>query len=171
MGADIIGPFGTIGFFLTVVGYAGVLVRAYPSFPVMLGMIMLCCGYGCLMVASMMKKKEYFGAQEGTTASTLKKVGYTLLFVFFTLIHLFPSLTFTVRYYDIFAAVGYGLALLSKFYPGIPVAVPYSIIAIYYILGSYQKLSEESWVDMMQLISRTILAIFYGVGSVTNVFA
>lgn len=167
---ELLVPLGTVGFFLTVIGYLGVLHRAFPSFPVMMGMIMLTTGYGCLLMASLAKKKEN-GKGESEMTSTLKKVGYILLFSFFTLIHLFPGLTFHVRYYDIFAAVGYGLALLTKLIPGIPVAVPYTILTIYYILGSYQKISEESWIDFLQLISRTLLAIFYGVGGVTNAFA
>ena len=170
---EMLGPIGTIGFFLTVVGYVGVFIHAFPTFPIMIGMIMLSTGYGCLMVASIFKKKEkeHFGAGESNTVSTLKKTGYTLLFLFFALIHLYPGLTFHVRYYDIFAAVGYGLALLSKFVPAIPVAVPYSILTLYYIFGSYQKLDEEGWINFVQLISRTLLAIFYGVGGVTNMFA
>ena len=94
-------------------------------------------------------------------------IGYSLASIFFFAIHIFPQLTFTVRYYDIFGAVGYGAAAIGTALVPIILPIGYAITTLYYIFGSYQKLEESEWIGRIQLISRSILALVYGVSALS----
>lgn len=150
--------FGLIAYALTVLGY---VVRAYEGIPrwsIFLGMCIVTLGYSVLALSKWLSVQDK--EKHKHHIMTLNKIGYAILFVFFFGIHLFPSLTFTVRYYDIIAAIGYFAGLLSKL---IPVFVAYGFLALYYVLGAYQKTKEESWVDKLQFVSRSMLSIFYAI--------
>ena len=93
--------------------------------------------------------------------TTLLRTGYFFLFLFFAGSHLFPSITERVRYYDIFAAGGYLLNMLTDY---ITFYIPIVLLLIYYICGSYQKILDwkESRINKLQLVSRSMLVLYYG---------
>jgi uncharacterized membrane protein (DUF485 family) len=98
----------------------------------------------------------------------LKSIGFALVFSFFCLIHVAPQFTFHLRFYDMFAAVGYFLALLSSVK-----IVPYWIACIplvaYYVIAGGIKLVEPGIIEKIQLIGRLVLAMYYGIGIFANV--
>lgn len=176
-------PLAIVGYFLSAVGYLARLAEGIPRFGIMLGMMLATSGYLFLLLSKMRKlreeaeqvvvqKKEGFSEKEAKdeviknmgvmTSQTFEYVGFTVLFAFFGGILLFPSLTFKVRYYDPFAAAGYGMALLKSF---VPYYIPYILLTLYYTFGSHIKLDEEGWVNKIQLVSRTLLAIYYGLSA------
>ena len=183
-------PLAIIGYFLSVMGYVGRIFEGIShNLWIVLGMILVTSGYGALLISKMrrlreeaeeeeLQKKEGFSAEEAKeklepirkmdlwSSEKFTTLGYGLLYAFFAGILIFPWMTFTVRYYDPFAAAGYGLAFASKFYKDIiPYYLPFGLLTLYYIMGSYIKINEEGWINLVQLISRTILAIYYGMVS------
>lgn len=164
-GTPTLDSIAVVGFFLTVVGYIALMTRGFPKMPLTIGIFLVSSGYSCLLAAAVLQWQTHDDKekQETLDKSLLQKLGYVLLATFFLGIHLFPSLTYTVRYYDIFGGIGYLVSLLGKYWMVIPAYAGPAILLIYYILGSYQKFEEEGWVNKLQLISRAILAVFYGV--------
>lgn len=185
-----------IAYGLSILGYIGRFFEGIPNVGILTGMVIITMAYGSMFLSKVYKKNESKkkdeshkkaddndvdndkkSANEGKTdeKTDMKKVftiiGYSLASVFFFAIHIFPQLTFTVRFYDIFGAVGYGFAAIGTAL--IPFLLPfgYAITSLYYIFGSYQKTEESGWIDRIQLISRTVLALVYGVTalSLTNV--
>jgi len=175
-------PLAITGYLLTIIGYFGKSFTELPTITIAFGLVLLISGYAFLLMGSLRKlreeaeeellqKKEGFTTQEAKEKSSnyvynselFTKLGYGLLFAFFFGILIIPKITYTVRYYDPLAATGYGLGLINKmnlFY--MPVFLPYFFLTLYYILGSYIKIEEEGWVNKLQLVSRMILAIYYG---------
>lgn len=148
--------FAFVAYILTVVGYILRAFEGIPRWTIFLGMCIVTVGYSILLYSKWLSVQDKEKHKLHTTK--LNKIGYAVLFTFFMGIYIFPALTFTVRYYDIIAAVGYFAGAVSKY---IPVVVSYGCLALYYVLGAYQKTKEEHWVDKLQLVSRTMLSIFY----------
>lgn len=147
--------FAATAYFLTLLGYVFRAFEGIPRWSIFIGMILVTIGYAILFYSKwqgLNKKKD-----EKET-SKINKIGYGVLFMFFLGIHIYPSLTFTVRYYDMLAAIGYAAGVVSAY---IPVIVSYTFLALYYVLGAYQKTKEEEWVDKLQLVSRSMLSLFY----------
>lgn len=94
-------------------------------------------------------------------AKILSVVGYALMAAFFFLIHVFPQVTFRLRFYDVFAAIGYFVAFFTKF-GYIPLWLAYAPLVIYYILAGSIKVFEKGWVEKLQLVARLLLAVYYG---------
>jgi hypothetical protein len=95
---------------------------------------------------------------------TMKLFGYALLFTFFGVIHFFPQFTFHLRFYDIFAAVGYFIAMFTKY---VPLWVAYVPLVVYYVLGGGIKIFEKGPIEKIQLVARILLAVYYGIGMFT----
>jgi len=179
---------GTVGYLLSAVGYiARVFTLDVYTAAFLYGTLFVTLGYGLLFifnvkeVASIKKegsesgseaesksKKTYDKVKTETkdhknekTDTTLLRTGYFFLFLFFAGTHLFPSLTERVRYYDIFAAGGYLLNMLTDY---ITFYIPIVLLLIYYICGSYQKILDwkESRINKLQLVSRSMLVLYYG---------
>lgn len=175
-----------IAYGLSILGYVGRFAEGFPNVGILIGMITISMAYGFMFLSKVYKReteprgedKEHGDTKKKKWGDDMKKVftilGYGLASIFFFAIHIVPQLTFTVRYYDIFGAVGYGLAAIGTAI--LPFLLPfgYAITSLYYIFGSYQKTEESGWIDRIQLISRTILALVYGVTTLSlanvNVF-
>lgn len=164
-------PLAIVGTVLTIVGYVGRVLTEPTTLGIIVGMMIITTGYALLLLGYMKRLKDESGLEDGTDKDRPKEWksrdvlqwGSIVLFTFFTLIFILPSLTYTVQYYDPFAAFGYGLA--GIFAHGIPPVIPYALLTLYYTLGSYQKLKENGWIMKLQLVSRSILAIFYGLSA------
>jgi hypothetical protein len=164
---------GIIGYLLSVIGYiARVFTLDIYTYSFLFGTLLVTSGYGILFllnVKALIKiKQEETSKKDDTQSSStssddtgLLKKGYLLLFAFFAGIHIFPSLTERIRYYDIFAAMGYLLSIFTKY---LPYYIPLIVLMIYYISGSYQKIIDwkVSKINKLQFISRSILIFYYG---------
>ena len=156
-----------VGFSLSILGYVARLFEGLPSLWILTGMLIITMGYCSLLYGAIKDKaaalkeahKDDAGKHSGSNhGNVYTKIGYWLLFTFFTLIHFIPQLTFTVRYYDKVAALG----SVIKIVPGIPVVAGASVMLLYYVLSAYQKLFEDEWIDKLQLVSRSVLVAYYG---------
>lgn len=166
-----------IAYGLSALGYLGRFVEGIPNVGILIGMVLISSAYGFMFLSKIWTDKQ--AAKEDSKTDAAKKdtgkkltvIGYSLAALFFFGIHLVPQLTFTVRFYDIFGAVGYGAAAIGTALLPALLPIGYAIAAVYYVLGSYQKVSQSGWIDRIQLISRTLLAFIYGVTalSFTNV--
>lgn len=172
---------------LSVIGYLGRFAEGIPRVGILLGMTIISFAYGFMLMSKVYKKmksenkkehddkdekydKDKEGHEEGgkkDISKILTIVGYSLASIFFFAIHVIPQLTFTVRYYDIFGAIGYGAAAIGTAFVPIILPIGYAITTLYYIFGSYQKLNESEWIGRIQLISRSILALVYGVSALS----
>lgn len=170
-------PFSTwliIAYGLSFLAYVGRFVEGLPQLGILFGMALISSAYGFMFLAKVYHKNH----SESPTDKHKKKVdlakvftiiGYSLAATFFLAIHVFPKLTFRVRNYDIFGAIGYAASAVGSAL--LPVLLPlgYAITTFYYIFASYQKLEEADWIDRIQFISRTILALVYGVTAMSFV--
>lgn len=155
---DNISSWLIIGYGLSAIGYVAHLNDALPKYSTIFGMCLISLAYACMCFAKVIRERK----ARDDTEKTLTITGYVLASIFFFLIHIFPQLTFNVRYYDIFGAVGYGVLSVGTAFLPLIVPLGYGIATLYYIFGSYQKLSEPAWMDRIHLLARTILAVIYG---------
>ena len=85
---------------------------------------------------------------------------YGFLALFFILAYFIP-LNITVRFYDIFAALGYSLLFIASIKPQkMILQAGLIIIAVYYICGGLVKVSEFSFEDMLLLVGRLLLGFY-----------
>lgn len=161
-----------IAYGLSVLGYVGRFVEGIPRAGILIGMTLISTAYGFMFLSKVYKKKGESGEKEDDErkkkiGKSFTIIGYTLAAIFFFSIHIIPQLTFTVRYYDIFGAIGYATSAVGT--AALPILLPigYAITTLYYVFGSYQKLGEDEWIGRIQWISRTILALVYGVTSLS----
>lgn len=169
-----------IGYGLSVVGYLIRISEGAPKVGIVIGMILIASAYGFMFSGKLAdpaddetdteekrtvwdKVKDEWNSAEGLTT-----IGYAVASFFFIAIHLFPFLTFHVRYYDVFGAIGYGLSAAGMWLSHALLKVGLGVVVLYYIFGSYQKLKEEGWVDKLQLLSRSLLAVCYGVYAIVH---
>lgn len=156
-----------IAYTMTIIGYLGHARDAIPKWSTFIGMVLISGAYIFMLLGKLLYKKENEDTKKATTLSkNLSISGYILASIFFFGIHIFPALTFHVRYYDIFGAIGYALSAIGAL--ALPVMLPigYSLCTMYYICGGYQKVGEKGWIDHIHLVARTILAVIYGMLSV-----
>jgi len=177
----IIAWLGTIGYLLSAIGYiARVFSLNIYTMTFLYGTVFVSLGYGLLFIfnvkevasikneESESKKHEDIHEdiheakpKDEKNNTVLLRTGYFFLFLFFAGSHFLPSLTERVRYYDVFAASGYLLNILTDY---ISFYIPILLLLIYYICGSYQKILDwkESGINKLQLVSRSILVVYYG---------
>ena len=163
---------GIIGLLLSAIGY---LINAWgQTIPVVIGMSLLVIGYSVLIsyeisvISPQPKTLDHSpgpdksgksGGQSGAYGDYARTVGYLLIFLFFSGIHVNPALTITVRYYDKLAAFG---ALLCSVPTVLTTLVGDLFLLAYYVLGAIPKFYvREGTVDLLQMVSRPILAVFY----------
>ena len=95
------------------------------------------------------------------TDSVWTRLGYAFLAIFFGLIHFYPQLTFHVRYYDKLAAIGAFLRTVTNLRYISLIGVLF--LLAYYILGTIPKFTEKGLVNKLQLVSRAMLVVYYGI--------
>jgi len=87
-------------------------------------------------------------------------LAYGLLSAFFISSYGIPF-NITVRFYDIFAAVGYSLLFINTLRPtDFILNSGLIIIAIYYFLGGIIKIYERNFDDVLLLLGRILLVIY-----------
>jgi hypothetical protein len=155
-------PLALLGTALSAGSYVGRFVEGIPAPGIMMGMIVVTLGY-CVWTAVYLQKVRGESTPEQQTKYGAL-LGSALLCTFFTLTFLFPQLTFRVRWYDALASLGYGLLALSTWLPTVTI-LAFAILSLYYTFGSYHKLWETDSIAKIQLIARTLLAVFYGTQS------
>jgi hypothetical protein len=150
---------GFLGYILSASAYLLRIPETRGIESIIIGMILVSLGYISLASAKVIKfiEKEH----KKSTLKWIPMIGNALLFSFFFLIYFIPNLTFHVRFYDLFAAIGYGLYVLAKWLKDIPMYVVAIPLVMYYFFGAAIKFSEEGWIDKLQLIARTLLIIYY----------
>lgn len=161
---------GIVGFFLSFVSYFMFIPEAIENWPTVVGMIVIGSGYLVLFIDKIFsiyiksledKKKKDDIRDLQKNEKILNLVGYVLLATFFFMIHLLPQVTFRVRFYDVFAAIGYFVAVFTKF-AYVPVWAAYVPLVIYYVLAGSIKVFEKGMIDKIQLVARIVLAAYYG---------
>jgi hypothetical protein len=180
MGAmDVI---GLTGYVMSAIAYLLHIPEARGVDSVIIGLILLSLGYTLLasskvvsiIIHSKDKDKEHY-TDKKTDAEVLKEwtlatkerknllalFGNACLFLFFTLIHFIPGLTFHIRFYDIFAAIGYGLYVVSKWVKAIPMYVVALPLVMYYFFGAAIKFYDHGWISIFQMVARTLLMVYY----------
>ena len=175
-----------IAYGLSFLGYIGRFAEGIPNFGILIGMVLISTAYGFMFLSKVYHRKQSKeGKKEEDKEHDKEKkkhddkkkdfskiftiVGYSLAATFFAAIHLFPKLTFHVRYYDIFGAIGYGTSAIGMTLLPFVLPIGYAVTTLYYVFGSYQKIEEYGWIDRIQLVSRTILALIYGVTAMSYV--
>lgn len=159
---------GVVGLILTLTGYVALLGKAAGSPWTLLGFSMLCAGYICVLVADGKEAVEAYRHEEKKEKvnhawADPKRIGFLVLFLFFFGVHIFPALTFTVRMYDWLAAIGYGLAFTSTWFASAGWFIAACIfLTLYYMRGSVFKINEPGWISQLQMVSRAMMALFYG---------
>lgn len=161
MGVDSIATVLILAYTMTIIGYLGHAHEAIPKWTTFLGMVIITSAYILMTAAKVVSKDKDKEKQKGLSKK-LSISGYIMASVFFFAIHIFPQLTFHVRYYDIFGAIGYAVSALGASIIPMLLPVGYIICTMYYIFGGYQKVFEPHWVDRLHLVARTVLAVVYG---------
>jgi len=152
--------FGVIAFTVTILAY--LLNAKHTNINIFPGMVMLISGYTLLLIGEVIALRKHADHQNEQIQDTpVKQYGYALLAIFFGLIHIYPQLTFHVRYYDKFAAIGAFLLAISNLYYLTFIGV--SFLLVYCILGTIPKFTETGLVNKLQLFSRALLVIHYGI--------
>ena len=173
-------PFSTwliVAYGLSFLAYIGRFAEGVPKFGILIGMTLISSAYGFMFLSKVYHKKGEKTHKEDEKDHPKKKdlakiftiIGYSLAATFFIAIHLVPKMTFHVRYYDIFGAVGYATSAVGTALLPLVLPIGYAVTTLYYVFGSYQKLEESDWIDRIQLVSRTILALVYGVTAMSFV--
>jgi len=158
----------SLGFALTLFGYA---LRAYsglPTYYIVAGMLMLTVGYTLLLVSAILEYRDtpenkhevitYKNKKKEEDDSNIAIYGYTVLCLYFGLIQFFPQFTYNMRWYDLvgFFAAGF------KIIPVAPIMLATSLWCIHYVFGALQKVKEnEGVINKVQLVSRILLSIYY----------
>lgn len=167
--------FGLVGYFLSLVSYLLYVPEALERYPIIIGMVLISSGYILLFVHQIYslyiqrldnQNKKHDRKADDTdhmkkNAKIISIAGYALLAAFFFVIHIFPQITFRLRYYDVLAAIGYFVAFFTKF-GYIPMWFAYAPLVLYYILAGSIKVFEKGWVEKLQLVARFLLAMYYG---------
>lgn len=169
---------GLIGYILSAAAYLLHIPEAKNNTNVVIGMIIITLGYLALAAAKIIgliiQEKEHFEKKnddvtklkEWTLTTKENKniiawFGNLLLLIFFAGIFIYPQMTFHVRFYDAFAAIGYGLYVLSTWIHSIPMYIVALPLVMYYFFGMSLKFNEEGWISKVQLIARFLLVIYY----------
>lgn len=160
---------GISGFFLSFISYTMYIPEAVEHVSTVLGMVLVSCGYVLLLIDkvynvyidSLKERKKTDNIKELQRNSKIINIlGYIMLATFFFLIHLMPEFTFRIRFYDVFAAIGYFVAVFTKF--GIvPVWAAYVPLIIYYLMAGSIKVFETGVIEKIQLLARLLLAGYY----------
>jgi hypothetical protein len=159
---------GVVAFSVTVAAH--MLNVAYAKkldVSLICGIVLLITGYTLLLVGSTFPlrdkdKDTNIPHNDNTDDETyVTRFGYAFLAIFFGLIHIYPQLTFHVRYYDKFAAIGAFLLAISKLQYLTVIGV--LILLVYYVLGTIPKFTETGLVNKLQLFSRAILIVYYSI--------
>jgi hypothetical protein len=158
-----------VGYALSVITYFLFVPEALQHWQTVVGMLLVSIGYLMLLCSKLYKlitdvdkqKDENEKKKEKYINNILVIVGYVILFTFFTLIHLSEKFTFHLRFYDIFAAVGYFMAIFAKINI-IPLWVAFVPLVVYYFMGGSFKIGEKSIIERVQMVARFILAAYYG---------
>jgi hypothetical protein len=160
--------FGLVGYMLSFIAYMMFVPEALQHYPIIIGMILVSAGYIILFVREVYgkviektKAKPEDKRSMWKNARKLHVAGFALLAAFFFLIHIYPNVTFHLRFYDIFAAIGYIVAFFNEF-GYIPAWIAYVPLVVYYALAGSVKVFEKGWAEKLQLISRLLLAFYYG---------
>lgn len=162
---------GISGFFLSAISYMMYIPEALEHISTILGMILVACGYVLLLIYKIFnvyidslkeKKKVDDVNQLQKNSKIINILGYTLLAMFFFLIHLMPEFTFRIRFYDVFAAIGYFVAIFTKF-GMVPLWAAYVPLIIYYLMAGSIKVFESGFIEKIQLLARLLLAGYYTV--------
>jgi hypothetical protein len=160
---------GITGLFLSAVSYMMYIPEAVEQVSTVLGMILVSCGYILLLIDqifgvyinSLKEKKKTDDVKDlQKTSKIINVLGYILLAIFFFLIHLMPEFTFRIRFYDVFAAIGYFVAIFTKF-GMVPLWSAYMPLIVYYLLAGSIKVFETGIIEKIQLIARLLLAAYY----------
>jgi hypothetical protein len=72
-------------------------------------------------------------------------------------------MTFQLRFYDVFAAIGNLVAVFTKF-GYIPLWFAFTPLIIYYVLAGSIKVFEKGLIEKVQLVARLTLAAYYILG-------
>lgn len=166
-GSTVITWFALVGYLLSFISYLLFVPEALQHSPIIIGMILVSSGYIILFVREVYKSlnnhdtKARYKPIVLKNASILHVVGFGLLALFFFAIHIYPGITFRLRFYDIFAAMGYFTAFFAEL-GYIPFGIAYVPLVLYYSLSGSIKIFEEGWVEKLQLIARLSLATYYG---------
>lgn len=178
-----------VAFAITIASY---FLKAFQAkrigASIICGTVLLIAGYTLLMLgefAHLQRKKgsgakgsgakgsEHYAAAGGSqesgnnehskyiTDSVWTRLGYAFLAIFFGLIHFYPQLTFHVRYYDKLAAIGAFLRTVTNLRYISLIGVLF--LLAYYFLGTIPKFSEKGMVNKLQLVSRAMLVVYYGI--------
>lgn len=173
-----------VAFAITIASY---FLKAFQAkrigTSIICGTVLLIAGYTLLMLgefAHLQRKKgsgakgsEHYAAAGGSqesgnnehskyiTDSVWTRLGYAFLAIFFGLIHFYPQLTFHVRYYDKLAAIGAFLRTVTNLRYISLIGVLF--LLAYYILGTIPKFTEKGLVNKLQLVSRAMLVVYYGI--------
>lgn len=162
-----------IGYSASAITYLAHGIQEHENIYVLIGMSLVTCGYASLFGSKIMalynawkhrqnKKNDEVTRDDDADyqwKTILQYFGYALLATFFTVILIRPEFTLHVRFYDIFAAIGYEMLLLSKW---ISIKIALIPIMLYYLFGAIKKISEKGWISKTQLFARTVLLVYYG---------
>lgn len=152
---------------LTASTYLGrsIVDANYDTIAFVIGMLILSYGYFALFIASL--RKVALPEDEDKEAKKKDRwslVGYILLATFYIGSIVIPGITPHIRFYDYFAAAGYGLMLIKSFVVGFPVLVAVLPLVFYYLFASIQKVRKShDLLDRLQAVARIMFFVYYSV--------
>jgi len=166
---------GIVAFAITIAAY---FLKAFQAKKIGVGIIwgtfLLIAGYSLLLIGEIVilrqhkeKGAEHYAADHDQKRKYdledigITRFGYAFLIIFFGLIHFYPQLTFHVRFYDKFAAIGAFFRAASNLRYVSLVGVLF--LLVYYFLGTIPKFTEKGLVNKLQLVSRAMLVVYYGI--------
>lgn len=144
-----------IGYLISVVHYASRF--STKSMSIAIGTILLVLGYSLLTIYSGLQIEK-----QDNKFDYFKVAGFIFLFLFFFGSFFFP-ITYTIQYYDYFAAIGYFL-LLSAFSKNKYIALPdygYFFMMLYYIGATYHIFGKTDVENVALFTGRSLLALAY----------
>lgn len=157
------------GFLLSFLSYLMYIPEAIEHIPAVFGMLLVSSGYILLLIdkaygiyvdSLKAKKKTDDVSKIEKNSKVINLMGYILLAIFFFIIHIIPEFTFRIRFYDVFAAIGYFVAVFTKF-GFVPLWAAYVPLIIYYLFAGSIKVFEKGIIEKVQLLARLCLAAYY----------
>jgi len=170
--SNVLTALAIVGYTLSVITYFLFVPEALQHWPTVVGMLLVSVGYLMLLCSKLYqlivkmegtrhKKDDDAEKKQTYIYNILSIIGYVILFTFFTLIHLSEQFTFHLRFYDVFAALGYFMAIFAKINI-IPLWMAFVPLVVYYIMGGSIKIGESGIIERVQMVARFILAAYYG---------
>lgn len=131
------------------------------------GTVLLLTGLSSLIAYHALKIKKHKDETSDKTQKTLRLVAHSTITVFF-LSTLSALSTAKWQFYDVFGVLGHS-SLFALVLMGVSQVFGIAMLVLYFLFGSMQKIGE-SGIEVLQLVGRLIMLVFFIVALFSEIF-